>query len=334
MLKNPYADVNWSTFERLQGNTHNHLFEQWHVDNMYANGGRFIGAHPHYGKPLFPLSEHGMSVPSGAIEYSLAEHYGNTDTPNAHIVGIGSTLVTDEGEPHSGFEGTAFEFLDAIRATLQVSDGGGVHWNHPGAITPAPGNSDLQWMMRMYDYAPDIFLGVEFYNNSQGKTYEGKEPFMKAWWDTLLKSGRHVWGFANPDYEARRLDPYPDWEGKQIYLIPERTREACLRAIRRGQFFCVLKNTGFGFEKIEHSGDTVKVQLNDWGDLSFVTATRKVDLISVLKGELTITESDVYVRMEAKQGDEQIFSQPLMYDRVITPTTTSKRLVNNRSVLI
>lgn len=334
MLKNPYADVNWNTFERLQGNTHNHLFYQWHVDNMYANGGRFIGAHPHYGKPLFPLSDHGMSVPDDAIEYALAEHYGTYDTPHpTHIVGIGSTLVTDEGEPHSGFEGTAFEFLDAIRDNLQVPDGGGVHWNHPGAIVPSPGSPDLQWMMKMYDYAPDIFLGVEFYNNSQGKTYEGKNPFMKGWWDALLKSGRHVWGFANPDYEARRLDPYPDWEGKQIYLIPERTREACLRAIRRGQFFCVLKNTGFYFTRIENDDNTARITLNQTGNVKFVTATRQVDFTNVNQAELTINANDVYVRVEASQEDEQIFSQALMYegDRVIIP---KKRLVTNRSILV
>src|SRR5699024_10032114 len=107
-------NVNWNTFERLQGNTHNHGFYQWHVDNMYENGSRFIGLHPHYGKPLYPASEHDMVIPEDAIEYALAEHYGNESYPHpSHFCAIGSTLTTDEETPHSGFEGDYKQFLDA-----------------------------------------------------------------------------------------------------------------------------------------------------------------------------------------------------------------------------
>lgn len=339
-LKNPYSNVNWNTFERLQGNTHNHLFYQWHIDNAYNNGMRFIGAHPHFGKPLFPMSDYGMTLPEGAIEYALAEHYGNTSLPHPnHFSAIGSTIVTDEGEPHTGFDGTVFEFMDEVRNTLQVSDGGGIHWNHPGAINfiPTTSNTQLQWMMQMYDYAPDIFLGVEIYNNSQGKTYAGKEPFMKNWWDGLLRTGRQVWGFANPDYEARRLDPYPDWEGKLILLIPERTREACLRAIRKGQFFLVLYNNGFYFNKIEDVGNTVKVELTQSGNIKFKTATREVDFTNVSQAELTTNQADVYVRIEAQKDEEQIFSQPLMFvndDGTPIPPININRLINRRSIIV
>lgn len=335
MLKNPYKNINWETVTKLQGNTHNHLFYQWHVDNAADNGMRFMGAHAHHGQPLYPMSEHDMVLPEGVIEYALAEHYGNTTAPHpAHFAGIGSTLVSDTEAPHSGYDGTIFEFLDAVRNTLQVSDGGGVHWNHPGAGIVTPGNPNLAIMKQAYDYAPDIFLGVEFYNNSQGKTYEGKDPWMMGFWDRLLESGRHVWGFANPDYEARRLEPYPDWEGKMILLIPELTRDACLRAIRNGEFFLVLYNNGFYFNNISSFENTVNVNLSELGDIKFKTATREVEFLNVDSANLDITASDIYVRVEAKKGEEQIFSQALMYVKTEEELYKGNKLVNNRSILV
>lgn len=334
MLKNPYKNINWETVTKLQGNTHNHLFYQWHIDNAAANGMKFMGAHPHWGEPLYPMSEHGLTLPEGVIEYALSEHYGNKDFshPN-HFAAIGSTLISDTGEPHDGFDGTLEEFLDAVRDTLQVPNGGGVQWNHPGTLIPVPGNPAFEGMKRAYDYAPDIFLGVEFYNNSQGKTYEGKDPWMFGYWDELLKTGRQVWGFANPDYEARRLEPYPDWEGKAILLIPELTRDACLRAIRNGEFFLVLYNDGFYFNEINDFDNTVDVSLSETGDITFKTATRTIEVNDVTSAQLEITKDDVYVRVEARKGLEQIFSQALMYVKT-EELYKGNKLVNNRSILV
>lgn len=317
MLINPYENVNWSTFQRIQTNTHNHLYQQAHIDNAFANGMRFIGCHPHYGKPLFPVSDLGLTIPDGAIEYALAEHYGNFDTPHPiHYCAIGSTLITDDEAPHGGFQGTAHEFIDAARATLQVEDGGGVIWNHPGAVFPTPANINLNWMMDLYDYAPDIFLGVEFYNNSQGKTYPNKEPFTPGWWDALLRSGRHVWGFANPDYEARRLDPYPDWEGKMFLMVPSFTRENCLKAIRNGEFFCCIKNTGLYFTSITNIDNTISVKVNENSNIKFITATREVVVEDVDTASLLVNTNDIYVRVEATSGEGKIFSQALMHDGI------------------
>lgn len=332
MLDNPYNKVDWSKSIKIQGGTHNHMYEQWHIDNAYNNGMRHIGAHPHYGKPLYPLSDYGMSVPEDALEFAMAEHYGGTDYSN-HLQAIGCTLASDESAPHSGFEGTWKEFFDAVRHNLQYPTGGGVVVNHPGGDDLPLYQPGLQRIREMHDYAPDIFLGVEFRNDSRGKTYTyppQNNPWMLNYWDALLSEGRRVWGFAGADYEVRRLEPYPNWEGRSVLLVNSKTNEECLKAYRDGRFYVALLDEGFEFIDINSYDNVVNVTLNQKGNLKFVTAKRRIEISSVTSASIAINPDDVYVRIEAIKDNEILFSQPIM----VLDKVRKRRLVQNRTILI
>lgn len=342
MLNNPYQDINWETIIRVQGNTHNHLVLQHEVDNAVRHGMEHLGMHSHYGKPLYPASDfRNIVLPDNILEYPLAEHYGTVDMPHPnHFTAVGSTLITDDYAPHSGFDGTWKEFMDAIRDTLLFPDGGGMVVVHPGTQA-VPDPSLLATYKAMYDYDPELFLGIEFFNDSGGKTYAGRSAYHIAYWDALLASGRQVWGHANPDYEARMFyEPDGDWRGKSVILVSNRTSHDCLKAYRKGHFYCALHRIGFEYTNISTSNMTVSVSTNQVADkIKFKTATREVDVFNVDNADFIAVESDVYIRIEAYLGDEILYSQPIMTGKIpeepdIPDVKEGKSLVHNRAILI
>src|SRR5690606_14045937 len=108
---------------------------------------------------------------------------------------------------------------------------------------------------------------------------------------------------------------------------------AILRAIRNGQFYNVLKNTDLHFNNISNNNDTISVTLTKTATIKFKTATREVIINNANQANLTITNTDIYVRVEATDGNDTIYSQALMYEG-ISPQPIKNALVKNRSILI
>ena len=268
-----------------------------------------------------------MVIPQDAISYAGAEHYGLSDTSSDdHIQAIGCTLISDEESPWTGYAGNRWEFLDDVESHLQVPEGGGILFNHPAHT--APTTSFLNLVKSMYNYKPHLVLGIEIYNHSREILYENQDPWAVVHWDTLLRDGYELWGFANPDYEARRTEPTGDWLGRSKILVANLTNTDCLRAYRKGQFYSALLDQGFEFDYLGAELNKVQVEINQEGKIKFVTANRILEVDNTTQAEFTANQQDVYVRVEAHKGDEILFSNPFMW------IGTGKRLVTNRAILV
>lgn len=138
-------------------------------------------------------------------------------------------------------------------------------------------------------------------------------------WDQALSQNRRLWGFGNDDFhhwgQERRV-----WN---VVNAPGRTPEAILDAMRRGDFYI---STGFGFDRIEASGDTVTFTLR--GDTpQYKNAYKYLTLYG--RGGRVLAErtgrfsqlvyhvqgTEGYIRAEAyMSGGYGAFSQPIFVE--------------------
>ena len=87
------------------------------------------------------------------------------------------------------------------------------------------------------------YCGIEIYNHNERMNNAGRAIATDVW-DTLLSSGKTVWGFAGDDmHHVSRLGG-----GFLMVQAEDRTKQALMQAIRTGSFYA---STGAFFRRIE-----------------------------------------------------------------------------------
>lgn len=316
---NPYADVNWNTYQEIISTSHCHAKTQEHFDNLYAGGVRHMAISNYYAsEPFYPVVDGEISgiesaetvvVPNDCVPCPNAEHH-NMNVSNLHICTIGSFFKsgtpeiikpdgsTDRSGVPRSMDGKSWKKLIAYSVPLlQFSDGGGLTINHPtwSALS-------MENIFSILDYTPYV-LGIEACNTD----LEGDTQY----WDNVLITGRRAWGFFVPDH-SHKSKPDGNWRGRNVLLVPQKTERECLKAYRNGHFFGRLWNTDLSFTNISLSDKTVTYTTNSANTITVV----EDGVATTFSGSTctyTVNDNATYVRAQADSADNTIYSQPIIF---------------------
>ena len=252
------------------------------------------------------------------LEAPNAEHHhfklaNGKDAARLHICAPGSAYVSgtfdarDRMLTHShGYDFGSGEFwgtaINRMIEKLVVSDGGGVTINHPTWT-----RIDKNLLLEILDWDPRV-LGLEVLENGENSEH---------YWDWVLATGRQCYGFFVPDHGLHNAD-----FGICVLVVPERTREACLRAYRNGNFYGAAHGLGeLKFTSIVFDGVNVSAKTDKPAKLEIVTARGVRHVVEGTSVEWTCPKDDrsrngpaveVFVRVRATSLDgtnERLFSQ-------------------------
>ncbi len=260
-------------------------------------------------------------IPTDVILCPNAEHHSMTDS-RGHFNAIGSEFASGTFDVRGKFGlhrhgyamGTGLPWREAfthILAALQVTDGGGITINHPRWS----GMTQMQ-LLEHLDFDPRV-LGLEIWNQT-AEQLNGK-GWSLAEWDAVLATGRQCFGFAVSDH-AHNSDP--GFKGRNVLLVDQTTAAAelpaaCLRAYRRGNFYCSLDGTLL-LKRCQFHDGTLNAEVSAASKLRVVTAEGIVHEQTGTGISWTVpqggsgSQQHVFVRIEADESDgtDRLFSQP------------------------
>ncbi|HNV00144.1 MAG TPA: hypothetical protein PKK20_09415, partial [Verrucomicrobiota bacterium] len=114
--------------------------------------------------------------------------------------------------------------------------------------------------------------------------------------------------------------PHPG--GFNVLLVDEFTEHQCLQAYRRGAFFgSQFGGQALTFQRIELRDGKLTIETNSKGDLTVVTDQNRTGTADAdrMVYEIPTNTQKIptikYVRIEASNGQERIFSQPIRFVR-------------------
>jgi len=289
---NPYADVVWSGVNYIQSLCHAHIRDQERFDRAYNTGIRhFALTRYHPSIITYPLEDF-FEVPFDAIGCPNTEHL-SPSTYGFHHNSIGSLYEYESDVPVIN---SMEEQVDAIVAQLIYPGGGGITINHPGDA------NRIDQVNTWLDYSP-LVLGIEILNTDYN--YDARKL-----WDNVLNTGRRCWGFCVPDHTFSNPDIPHIF--RNVLLTDAWTELACAVAYRKGAFYGCHTGAGCKFTNISLSGGKLTVTTDTATSIKFI-ANRSVRMtVSGNTAVYGIRSDDVYVRIEATDGDEVIFSNPIM----------------------
>lgn len=323
---NPYNNVSWQGVIYVPSCSHEHCSVR-DLHNLYNGGLKHLAiSNYHPSEPSYPLAEYyGVTIPDDVIGSPNSEFY-NMNIPFLHVNALGSFA----SEPEPNDECTWKYKFSKILSQMQYADGGGITLNHPrwtkgyadeqGVGYKKLKDSDL---MAMLDYDERV-LGIEFYNaGSEGNT---------SWlwdldtWDAILMTGRRCWGFCVADHDGQSTNDSYVWRGRNILLCSEFTEHECLKAYREGRFYGSIYNTDLKFSSIVLSNYTLSVVAENADYLNFVV-DGVYNRVNSNSASYNVPAGSTYVRVEAHNNENSIYSQPIMFKLMNKQGGTDKKML-------
>ena len=257
------------------------------------------------------------NIPDNILEAPNAEHHKFFDcTPQFHVTAPGTTFVSghfDDRTEKFGLSEHGYapginlpwkEGFKRILDTLVIPDGGGIIINHP-----AWSYLRTDSLIEMLDFGPEV-LGLEVFNGTSRKTYTDFSDFH---WDNVLATGRQCYGFCAVDHPKNG-----EWNGRIIILTKDRSANGCLRALRQGHFYGVIKGSGAAFEEITFDGKRLYARCNKEMFFQLISkvgiakySSSKEFLYEIPENE---RERHTFLRLTAHDFStcEKLFAQPVI----------------------
>ena len=246
------------TLKWYKGNTHTHTLNsdgdstpadvaEWYRENRYNF--LFITDHEHVTNVSAINGLHGK--PGVFLVISGQEVTDSFDGKPLHVNGLGITSVVMPNKLPGAVQTLQKNIEDVVKA------GGIAQVNHPNfgwALTS-------EQLIQLRDYTlMEIHNGHPLVNNLGG----GGAPGAEAIWDSILTSGKLVYGVADDDsHHFKRIgDPTVPTPGKGwIYVrAAELTPEAILSALKKGDFYA---STGVELSDYQASGGQIKITIKE-----------------------------------------------------------------------
>lgn len=321
---NPYSNIDWENVLQVPSVSHAHDRSQTDFDRLVDAGVRHVAlSNYHPSEATYPLSDY-FSVPEGIIGSPNAEFY-NMDIASFHANGLGC-IGYSEPEPNSRMSWRVK--LGNVLNGMQYDDAGGITLNHPHWTKATGGVLTNKDLLTMLDWDSRV-LGIEFYN----ATCERYEDLGVGWdldtWDYILSTGRRCWGFCVPDHDAQaNISSEPDyvWEGRNILLVSEFTEYECLKAYREGRFYGALRNTDLTFESISYSNGVLSVVTSNADYIDFVV-NGSYNRVNGISATYNVPSNAVYVRVEASNSENTIYSQAITLKQYKNNDNTAKKML-------
>lgn len=294
-MNNPYSGVSFES--QIIGVTHAHCVSQAEFERLYNSGIKHFAISNYYpSAPVYPLSELFSNVPDDAISCPNAEFAHFIASPTSlHLNGLGSTWSAGNEEDTSPDIGWR-ESIGNILQNLLYADGGGVTINHP-VWSRLPTKKCIE----ILDFDERV-LGIEIINTSLGNLEESLRM-----WDSILSTGRKCYGFAVPDHYAQT---HSTWVGFES-ILSTADNQSCLQSYRNGAFYSRVSNTNLVFTAIGISGKTLSVTTDNAESIKIVT-NNGVQETQGNSATYTHKSNDVYIRVEATNSEDRIFSNAIM----------------------
>lgn len=306
LVQNPYADINWSTYNQYKANFHTHTTysdgseSPSTVINAYANANYDILAMTDHNFVLWPWDAYGAPTPESLGMLGVrGDEFSNSHHDNGFFNFTVTSATLEQGIPNV------------------ESNGGRSHINHPGRYyTP----DDWAWYIPWYrDYPTNV--GLEVYN--QGDRY----PADRQLWDNINENffpteGKLVWGYSNDDMHTMSHL----YHNYQFMLMPALTQSDLIDCMDNGASYFCYEPSGNGSAIVPRiSGITV----DDVNKTITLNATNYASITWIGAGTTTVGSGTTFdyssytdqpfVRAVLDNSNGSSYTQPFGF---VTMTTT------------
>jgi hypothetical protein len=300
--KNPYP-TEFSYYKEVISTTHCHCETNEELANL-ANKYEHAAISNYYPSVTwYPLNDFYTTVPNGFMSSPNAEQVRFSDMAGGvHICGVGSYLCR-ESPKH---DGTIYECIRDIIANSQFANMGGITINHP-TYSGLTGEDVLNFINES-----DGIFALEIYNSTCEATEQ--KGYGLDQWDYVLSHGAQGFGTAVPDHEVQ-YHPAEDRTGFGYchVLVRAKTEQQILNAYTQGRFYCSIYNDSLKFNNIKYmSDDGLVVETSQSCTIKIITASGVVQTITGTSATYTPTSQDIYVRVEATDGHNTLYSNAVM----------------------
>lgn len=259
------------------------------------------------------------NVPKNIIFSPNAEHHAFINTGgNVHINAVGSLYSSGTFDARNKFKtfwgggnysyGVGLPWQDAFQSIVEkllFKDGGGITINHP---TWSGDDLPQSLIEEMLDFDKHV-LGIEVLSSG---TWD------LELWNKILRTGRKCFGFFVPDWSVQTNEP--ENGGFNVLLVNEFTEHACLKAYQDGTFWGSHHGSeNFIFKHISLNDDKLSIEISSKAKISIITdngiSIKDNSAHTLYKIPLSAHGMPTikYVRIEADNGYEKIFSQPIRF---------------------
>jgi hypothetical protein len=296
----------------LKGNTHTHT--------RYSDGDSppetVVDWYEAHGYDFLFLTDHNILIPDDHLaklqRASMPVWQGEEVTMAAvHVNGLGMTaLVAPPWPGRSMYESEVTEsHAERVRWAIEqiVAQGAVAHVNHPNFL----------YTLTIDDLLASGDIGlVEVANGHSGvhNLGDAAHPSTEVIWDSLLGSGRQVWGVASDDahhfqtWGESYANPGRGW--LQVEADSARLSDV-LGALRRGQFYC---SSGLELTAYEASSAELRLELADAeATIELIGPGGTVlDAAAGSEAAFRLTAAGPYARARATASDgRQLWTQPV-----------------------
>jgi hypothetical protein len=270
------------------------------------------------GYEILFLTDHNVVTPSTAYEIPGVLAISSEEYTFAkHINGFFLNHTVDA----SGFD--AQQAIDSIRA-----QGGMIQFNHPVVAATNDWSYNYSQFMAL-NSGPDF---IEIHN--AGTDMIPFATFNMAIWDSLLMSGRKIWGTSTDDMH-KLTEGYviPTIDIGWIMIRANTLTEDSIRAaLARGDFY---GSNGVEISYYSIDDNTINISSSNATKIKFI-GDKGILLSEVIGSSASFTRTtQSYIRIELEKegilgvGDKYAFTQPVFFDNTSNIAKNNKEFQNN-----
>ena len=270
----------------FKGNTHAHSLNsdgdvpvdavvRWYREHGYHF--TFITEHEYFTdvaplNALFAAGNRFLVIAGQEVTQRIADSAHTGGVRQAHVNALGTTrLVPTIGEKNVA-TGMTIAATYARNGAAIVAAGGILQVNHPNFIWSVP----LGDMMDLPDSTLfEVWNGHPIVYNQGGTDSTGQEMLStEARWDSMLSRGKLLFGVADDDShsykpeDAENPDQARPGRGWIWVRADTLTRDAIIRALRRGDFYA---STGITLKDLQVSTTEYRLEITPAGDRRYLT---------------------------------------------------------------
>ena len=300
LSKNPYT-TDFNAFTEVLSTAHVHCETDQNLNKLAEIYDHVAISNYYPSAPWYPLSDFFETVPDNLLNTPNGEqaHFSNTRA-SVHISSFNSLLSRDTRE----FGGTIEDCIVEIEKQLPNSNLGGAIVNHP-TYSQLTGDEIIDIMNL------GKVIAIEIYNGNTEATTP-LAGYSLTQWDHILSKGLQIYGTAAPDHE---IEYHPNEEragfGYNHLLVRALTEDECANAYCQGRFYTSIYNNDLKFINLKYVNNTFNVELSKSASIKFKTASREY-IVNDSSFAFTTNNDDVYVRVEATDGYNTIYSNAII----------------------
>jgi hypothetical protein len=162
---------------------------------------------------------------------------------------------------------------------------------------------------------------MEIWNQTSGAN---RSEQMRKTYDNILMEGYKIWGVAVVDWQGNGSYVKDIDRGCNVMLLPnsynnksrDEKAELALDAYIDGRFFCSGWNT-FQIKNVEINETNICIQFTqNIEKINIIMNGKSTSIFNSDSAEVTVDQSTKFVRFEAWNNDDFLFTQPFFVEKI------------------